>query len=182
MRNLTRPVPVSVRGALGTLIAVVVVGCSSGAAVAPTTSGPDVPVPPAAAPFPASDVLRAWDRSRSRAFAEGDVAGLRGLYAPGSAAGTADVRLLRDYLARGLRVEDMRVQLLAVEVLEHGRHRLRVRVTDRLHGAVAVGAGTRVPLPRDAASTRVVELVRPTAEARWRVSWVRQSGLTRAGR
>ena len=127
-----------------------------------------------AASFPASDVLRRWDRARGRAFADGDPAALSKLYVDGSAAGTADLRLLRAYLRRGLRVEGMRMQLLRVEVLHDDPARLRLRVTDRLTGAVAVGRGTRVELPRDAASTRVVEL-RRTAAAPWRVAEVRES-------
>jgi hypothetical protein len=128
-----------------------------------------------AASFPASDVLRRWDRARGRAFADGDPAALSKLYVDGSAAGTADLRLLRAYLRRGLRVEGMRMQLLRVEVLHDDPARLRLRVTDRLTGAVAVGRGTRLELPRDAASTRVVELRRPAAGAQWRVAEVRES-------
>jgi len=117
---------------------------------------------------PASAVLGAWDRARARAFAAGDVAALRSLYVDGSEAGTSDVRLLRDYLRRGLRVEGMRMQLLEVEVLDRSPDRLRARVTDRLAEAVVVGPGLRRRLPRDRASTRVVELRRGSGE-RWRV-------------
>jgi hypothetical protein len=130
----------------------------------------------------ASVVLGAWDRARARAFADGDVAALRALYVAGSRAGTSDVRLLRDYLRRGLRVEEMRMQLLEVEVLDRGPDRLRVRVTDRLAGAVVAGPGLRRRLPRDRASTRVVELRRGAGE-RWRVAEVSGwSGPPRAGR
>jgi hypothetical protein len=135
--------------------------------------------PPAA--FPASDVLREWDSARADAFAEGDAVALESLYVEGSAAGTSDVALLRAYLRRGLRVEEMHMQLLAVEVLREESRLLRLRVTDRLAGAVAVGEGTRVPLPRDAASTRVVEL-RRAADDRWRVASVRESALRPGGR
>jgi hypothetical protein len=67
----------------------------------------------------------------------------------------------------------MRMQLLAVEVLHEERQVLRVRVTDRLIGAVVAGEDTRIALPRDRASTRVVEL-RRSPSRRWRVAWVRQ--------
>ncbi|MGH3372098.1 MAG: hypothetical protein ACRDPR_19100, partial [Nocardioidaceae bacterium] len=77
------------------------------------------------------------------------------------------VRLLRGYLARGLRVEGMRMQLLAVEVLARTPLRLRLRVTDRLADAVAVGAGGRMALPADRASTRVLELTRRSRSGRW---------------
>lgn len=124
--------------------------------------------------FPASDVLREWDRARSRAYADGDVGALRGLYAVGSEAGRSDVRLLRAYLRRGLVVTGMQVQLLAVEVLHESPTRLRLRVTDRLTGAAAVDRdGTAIRLPRDAVSTRVVELVRDGGRGPWRVARVR---------
>jgi hypothetical protein len=135
-----------------------------------------------AADFPASDVLRRWDRARGRAFAEGDVNALRRLYVEGSTAGTADVRLLRGYLRRGLRVEGMRMQLLRVEVVHEDRGRLVLRVTDRLTGAIAVDRGARIPLPQDGASTRVVELRRPRPDLLWRVASVRESARRPAAR
>lgn len=133
---------------------------------------------------PALRVLRSWDSARAAAYAGGDVTGLRDLYVPGSAAGAADVRLLRHYRSRSFRVVGMRTQVLAFGLLETGRERMRVRVTDRLTGAVAVrpgvrvvlppAAGTvrpgeRVVLPRDRASVRVLTLVRGD-DGRWRVS------------
>ncbi len=136
----------------------------------------------AAADFPASDVLRRWDRARAQAFADGDVAALRRLYVDGSAAGTADVRLLRSYLHRGLRVDGMRMQLLRVEVVHEDRGRLVLRVTDRLIGAVAVDERARIPLPQDAASARVVELRRPRPDLLWRVASVRESARRPAAR
>ncbi|HEU4511587.1 MAG TPA: hypothetical protein VFR87_00625 [Nocardioidaceae bacterium] len=146
------------------LVLTSVVGCS-GPAHAPA----GVP-----ARLVASDVLRSWDEARARAFAEGDLAALQRLYVPGSAAGTADVGMLRAYLDRGLRVEGMRMQVLALDVLSADGRRLRLRVTDRLaDGAVAVGAGTAVALPEDAASTRVVELV-GSGNRGWRVASVRE--------
>ena len=131
-------------------------------------------------PRTASEVLRVWDQARSEAFAEGDVAALRSLYADGSEAGTSDVRLLREYLRRGLRVEQMRMQLLEVVVLDRGPDLLRARVTDRLAEAVVVGPGLRRQLPRDRASTRIVELRRESG-ARWRVVEVSESSAPRRG-
>ncbi len=117
----------------------------------------------------AARVLRSWDGRRAAAYAEGSVARLRHLYVAG--AGRADVRLLSSYLRRGLRVEEMTVQVLALDVLGHRTGSWTLRVTDRLSRAVAVGRGTRVVLPRDAASTRLVRLVR--LGERWRVAGVR---------
>jgi len=120
---------------------------------------------------PAVRLLHGWDLRRSRAYARASVPALRDLYV--DRAGVADVRLLRAYAARGYRVAGMRMQLLDVSVLAHAPQRWRLRVTDRLDGAVAVGEGRRTALPRDRASTRVVQLVRG-ADGRWRAASVRE--------
>ncbi|HET6624933.1 MAG TPA: hypothetical protein VFG63_00955 [Nocardioidaceae bacterium] len=139
----------------------------------PASSEPfAVPVDAPARSRPAVAVLHAWDGARADAYAAGDVAGLRSLYVDGSAAGTSDVRMLRGYLARGLRVTGMRMQLLAVEVLARAPRRWRLRVTDRLDGAVAVdAAGARTVLPRDRATTRELTLVQRAGS--WKVAAVR---------
>ncbi len=121
--------------------------------------------------LPAAGLLRAWDEQRSMAYAEGSVPMLRDLYVAGSAAGTSDVRLLREYAARGFRVAGMRMQVLALRVLAQRADRVRLDVTDRLDGAVAVQPGRRVMLPRDAPDRRAVTLVRGRDGA-WRVSAV----------
>ena len=119
----------------------------------------------------ALDVLHGWDDARSRAWATGDVAALRRLYVAGSAAGRADVRLLRRYLARGLVVRDMGVQVFAVRVLRHQPDRIRLVVTDRLTGGVAVRDGRRTRLPQDRPTTRTIALRRVAGD--WRVQSVR---------
>lgn len=120
---------------------------------------------------PAVAVLRSWDRRRAAAYAAGSPARLRALYVPGAAAGASDVRLLEGYRSRGWRVAGMRMQVLAVTVLDGRGDRWRVRVTDRLADAAAVRRGERVPLPRDRASTRVVTLTR-LPDGTWRVAGV----------
>jgi hypothetical protein len=115
-------------------------------------------------------VLRTWDRARAAAYATGSVRSLRALYLAG--AGEADVRMLRSYLRRGYRVEGLRMQLLAVDVLRHRPGAWSLRVTDRVAAAAAVGYGERVALPRDRASTRTIELRRDRSGA-WRVARVR---------
>jgi hypothetical protein len=117
-------------------------------------------------------VLRAWDDRRADAYAEGSESRLASLYVPRSSAGAADVRLLRAYSARRVRVRGMHTQVLALSVLDRGRDRLRVVVTDRLTGARAVRAGGETRLPRDSATSRVVTLVRAPG-AGWRVATVR---------
>jgi hypothetical protein len=130
------------------------------------------PQPTSRSPAPAPlRLLHAWDARRGRAYATGSVSMLRRLYLPRCAAARADVRMLRAYAGRGYRVRGLRMQVLRVEVLAHAPGRWRLRVTDRVARAVAVGHGSRVLLPRDRASTRVVDLVR--AAGRWRVASVR---------
>jgi hypothetical protein len=116
-------------------------------------------------------MLRAWDRSRARAYATASPARLRRLYVVGSAAGAADLRLLDAYRSRGLRVVGMRTQVLALAVLEARPDRWALRVTDRLARGVAVQGGRRLDLPRDGSSTRVITLMLGP-DARWRVSSV----------
>lgn len=85
---------------------------------------------------------------------------LASLYVDGAGAGAADVRLLRDYLRRGLRVEGLTTQVLALRVVGRSADRLELVVTDRVVGAQAVGAGAPVALPVGRPSTRRVVLVR----------------------
>lgn len=116
------------------------------------------------APRPAV-VLAEWDERRAAAWARGDAAALSDLYAPGSRSGAADVRLLRAYAERGLRVEGLTTQVLALRVLERSPRRLVLVVTDRVVGGSAVGGAAPVTLPADRASTRRVVLVRQ--RGRW---------------
>jgi len=124
---------------------------------------------PATAPDPVA-LLRDWDQRRAEAWATGDVAGLRHLYAPDSRAGATDVAMLRAWRARGLRVVGMRMQLLSVAVRVATEDRLVLVVADRLASAVALGEGVRRPLPRDTVSVRRIVLVR--AGGAWRVETV----------
>jgi hypothetical protein len=122
----------------------------------------------------AARVLRGWDTRRARAWARGDVAGLRALYAPGARAGRRDAAMLRAWQRRGLRVHGMRMQVLDLRVCSRGPGRLVLAVTDRLARAVAVGGGRAVRLPRDAASART--LVLDQQRGVWRVAAVRDRG------
>jgi hypothetical protein len=132
---------------------------------------PEVEPAPVASHVDAVAVLHAWDGRRSAAWAAGDGRRLAALYLRGSWAGRADRAALRAYAARGLRVEGLAMQLLAVRVLAASEARLALRVTDRLAAGVAVGRGTRIPLPRDEPSERVVVLRRTKGE--WLVASVR---------
>jgi hypothetical protein len=178
------------RRASGPLLTVaVVVGAAVAAAlataavVAPGGSAPARPALGTASPdgvarradsLPAvsaeAELLARWDARRGRAYARGDVAALRALYVAGSAAAARDVGVLRSYLARGLRVRGLRMQLLAVEVREHRPDRIRLRVTDRVLGARAVSRGWSHPLPADQPTSRAVTLVR--VDGAWRMRGV----------
>lgn len=129
------------------------------------------PAPPARGPVVrAAAVLRAWDERRARAWTAGDVPGLWELYVDG--AGAADVRLLRRYLDRHLRVEELTTQLLAVEVLGRGPDLWLLRVTDRVAAGVVADGQERTRLPHDGAETRLIRLVRD-GDGAWRVAEVR---------
>ena len=117
-------------------------------------------------PGPAA-VLAEWDAARAAAWASGDVDALSGLYVDGSRAGAAVVRLLRHYRSRGLTVDGLTSQVLALDVVSRTPSRLVLMVTDRVVGGTAVGGSTPVVLPADRASTRRVELRR--TGRRWQV-------------
>ena len=132
--------------------------------MAPPAAAPVPPPVPARSAVVAADLLRGWDERRARAWASGDVEALRSLYTPGSVAGRVGRRMLREWLARGLRVRGLRMQLVAVRVRESARDRAVLLVIDRLAGGVAVGRGVRVALPRDRLSRRTVTLRRVAGE------------------
>lgn len=116
--------------------------------------------PPAVAGTGPRAVLADWDARRSAAWAAGDAEALGDLYVDGSRTGRVDVRMLRAYADRGLRVEGLTTQVLALEVLEQSDDGLRLRVTDRVAGGVVLGAASRPSLPRDRASVRTLTLAR----------------------
>ncbi|GAA4698741.1 hypothetical protein [Nocardioides nanhaiensis] len=185
---------------LGSLAALVV------GVLGPAPPGGSPEPAPAAAPGPAPDLasdmasdavlvreatsaLRTWDRARARAWASADLAALRGLYADGSDAGAVDVAMLRQWRRRGLAVEGLRTQVIAVRVLEvaapgaDGRpDQLVLAVTDRLAGghAVPVAATGRraaaVPLPTGDQPTDRAVTLRSDDGGVWRVVEVRPLG------
>jgi len=137
------------------------------------SSASAAPAAPAARGAAAAlEILHVWDADRSSAYASGRAAPLRELYVPGSSAGRADVELLLRYHRRGLRVTGMRTQVLSLAVLVHRADLWRLRVTDRLVGAVAVGHGSRTTLPRDRPSAHEITLMRAD-QGRWLVADVR---------
>lgn len=132
-----------------------------------------------AAPAPrperaAAEAFARWDADRAAAWAAADPRALARLYAPDSASGRRDVAALRAWRARGLRIEGLRTQVLALRVLDAAPHRLRLRVESRVADTAQVrelaGGATVSRLPRDTAVVRVVVL-RQVAGA-WRAERV----------
>lgn len=120
--------------------------------------------PPSGAPrsdlVSSLEVLHGWDDRRAAAWAEGDVAALRSLYAPGSRAGRADVRLLRAYVARGVVVRRLVTQVFAVEVVHRDATSVRLRVFDRVAGGEVVRHGRVEPLGSSVPVRRTIQLRR----------------------
>lgn len=114
---------------------------------------------------PVVSVLQDWDAARSDAYAAGDRRALADLYLPGTRVGAADDRLLSSYLRRGLRVRDLEVQLLSVEVIRSSDDEMLLRVVDRISAGRVEGAGVRQALPQDRPTAHRVRLVR--SGARW---------------
>jgi hypothetical protein len=125
----------------------------------------------------ASTVLHAWDARRESAWAASDAGALRSLYVRGSAAGAADVRLLRAYDARGLVVRRIVTQVFALRVLRRDSTHLTLRVVDRVAGGVVggvVGGRRTRPLGTTGPVVRVVVLRRVARE--WKVGEVSPKG------
>lgn len=120
-------------------------------------------------PTPAA-VLAVWDSARADAWAAGDTRRLSRLYTPGSPAGRHDVAMLTRYLDRGLRVEELTMQRLSVDVLSTTAQRLVLRVRDRVTGGAVVGERVRAALPPDRPSVHTLVLRR--VEGAWRVASV----------
>jgi hypothetical protein len=123
-------------------------------------------------------VLHGWDDRRADAWGRGDATALSRIYTAGSAAGAADVRLLRRYAARGLVVRDLRMQLLRARVLVVRPGRIELEVVDRLAGATAVGAGGGTlarRLPADRPTTR--RLVLRREHGQWLMASVSRAKL-----
>ena len=119
----------------------------------------------------ALSVMHRWDDRRAAAYASGDVSRLRDLYVRGSVAGARDVRILREYAARGLVVEHLVMQVLRARVEVASRSRLRLHLVDRVAGGTARSWRSEVALPGGRPRSRTVTLVR--VGGRWLVRSVR---------
>jgi hypothetical protein len=136
------------------------------------------PSPPAAPPRAglrdAVAVLHDWDARRAAAWSTHDAGALRALYEPGSGAGAADLRLLRDYEGHGIVVRRLVTQVFAVQVVRRNSTTLVLRVADRVAGGEVVETGVAAPLPSSPPALRTVELRRTSGT--WRVAAVSGSG------
>jgi hypothetical protein len=109
---------------------------------APALAGP---APAASAPHSIhsgplwwATVLDQLDRRRAEAFAQGDLAALDTVYAPGSPALGRDRERLRELLAANARARGLRLQITRAEAAALGPDRVVLRVVDRLAPHVLV--------------------------------------------
>ena len=125
-----------------------------------------------AASDPECYALGGLDIARAEALANGNVTDLRSVYADAAAA-APDVRLLKRYAARGLRVVGAGMVRGQCRVVARSAFRVELDVTERLAQAWAVApTGESTRLPRDEASRHRVVLTGDDAE-RWRIASVR---------
>jgi hypothetical protein len=98
----------------------------AGAGAAPLAGQLAGPVPPAGW----AATLARLDRARSTAFAEGDAAGLRAVYAAGAPALARDRAVLGRLTDAGLRADGLRLTASSVTVRGRTGGRVRLAVTD----------------------------------------------------
>ncbi|MDQ3415825.1 MAG: hypothetical protein M3474_01720 [Actinomycetota bacterium] len=109
--------------------------------------------------------------SRERAYASGQVSGLRSVHQPGSPMLAADRAVLRSWVRRDLTVSWVS-RLARVRLVTRQPGSARLRTVSSLQRAVATGRdGSRRRLPRDQPTAHRVLLVR-TADG-WRIGAVR---------
>lgn len=123
-----------------------------------------------AASDPECYALGGLDVARAEALANGNLTDLRSVYAD-SAVAAPDVRLLKRYAARGLRVVGAGLVRGECRVVARSASRVELDVADRLAPAWAVApSGESTRLPRDEVSRHRVVL---TGDAgRWRIASV----------
>jgi hypothetical protein len=109
-------------------------------------------------------VLRAWDHRRAAAWSRADAAALAHLYTAGSRTGARDVRNLRRWHSRDLRVTGLRQQVARLLVRVEAPRQLVLTVTDRTVDGVAVGHGRRTALPVSAWTEHRIRLRREHGE------------------
>jgi eukaryotic-like serine/threonine-protein kinase len=117
---------------------------------APVTT--PVPAPLAATGW--ASTLRALDQARSAAFARGDPAGLRAVYAPGAPALHRDQLVLAQLTGAGLRAEGLRLTATSVATADRSGDRVRLAVTDVMPPYRLVDVGGAVVAERPGRGVR----------------------------
>ena len=124
-----------------------------------------------AASDPECYALGALDVARAEALANGNLTELRSVYAD-SAVAAPDVRLLKLYAARGLRVVGAGMVRGECRVVARSASHVELDVTERLARTWAVGpTGESTRLPRDEVSRHRVVLT--GGAGRWQIASVR---------
>jgi hypothetical protein len=143
------------------------------ATAAPAGQAPSATAGPGlAATSPATDwasTLSRLDQSRSTAFARGDPAELRAVYAPGAPALHRDQLVLARLTRAGLRAEGLRLTATSVAMADRSEDRVRLAVTDVMppYRLVDVGGAVVAERPGRGVRSWTVELAR--AGGRWLV-------------
>jgi hypothetical protein len=124
-----------------------------------------------AADDPECYALGGLDVARAEALADGNLTNLRAVYAHPAAA-EPDVRLMKRYATRGLRIVGAGMVRAACRVVARAGDRVELDVTERLAQSWAVGpTGTSTRLPSDENSRHHVVLT--GNDGRWRIASVR---------
>ena len=130
------------------------------------------PVPAPSVTFHPTDwesTLRALDQARSAAFARGDSAGLRAVYAPGAPALERDQQVLARLMGAGLRAEGLRLAATSVTTAGRSQDRVRLSVTDVMPPYRLVDTGGAVVAERPGRGVRSWSVVLARAGGRWLV-------------
>jgi hypothetical protein len=140
----------------------------TGAATAAVTP-PAVTPAAAAATIDWASILRALDQARSAAFARGDPAGLRAVYAPGAPALQRDQDVLARLTGAGLRAAGLRLTATTVTTADRSGDRVRLAVKDVMPPYRLVDAGGAVVAERPGRGARSWSVVLARAGDRWLV-------------
>jgi eukaryotic-like serine/threonine-protein kinase len=131
---------------------------------------PPVPAPSVTShPTDWASTLRALDQARSAAFARGDAAGLRAVYAPRAPALERDLQVLARLTRAGLRAEDLRLAATSITTADRSGDRVRLSVTDVMPPYRLVDTGGAVVAERPGRGVRSWSVVLARAGDRWLV-------------
>jgi len=136
----------------------------------PAPVAPAVPTPSVTSPTTDwASTLRALDQARSAAFARGDPAGLRAVYAPGAPALERDQQVLARLTGAGLRAAGLRLAATSVTTAGRSPDRVRLSVTDVMPPYRLVDNGGAVVAERPGRGARSWNVVLARAGDRWLV-------------